>query len=1219
MPRNIVGEIFLNVLPQDGGVNAGVQKIIQQANTTAGAKVPVAADTRQAEESVARLTGSVQDGLGGAFAQAAIQAAGFTAAILGTKAAVEGVIGKFSGLFDQLAQAQAGFSAILGSKQAGGALLDEIREFARVSPFVTQELVNYSQQLLGVGQSAESIVPLLKNTGDLIASVGGDTQNISRVLFTLTQIRSIGRLVGQDAIQLQSSLVPITKLLADFLGKTTQEIKKMQEQGSISADTVFAAINNAGSKVEGAMNNATRNIAGARAVLSDTVTILFQNSEALQEIFEDIFKGILSFSEALSDEDFLSTFNRVTEGIGGIYDALKPVFEGFSGAAATGAVSGLKIFASTLEALGGALNAIPEAGLKAIGVFFAALAALKAPLFLIQYVSSIRTLGTVISPQGLGRSVTSLTTNLKTQEVQMEQTALAAQKLGTRYEQMGLKAKTAATAAASAALIGGTVLSGSDSEGAKLLGGALTGAALGASVTGFNPAGIIAGAGIGFVTSFLTAANDEVEDKKEELAQIGDTMARRILSGFILSEPLGLSTQRGVDILFGSTGDIADVEQEIVALTGEAEKLHDTLALLLPPSGGDNSYATYYEGVAKQVEATDRKLAELKATQTALFEQPGIVEFLDSAAAKLAALNKIKPIDPALFDPTGGRRPGTDAITIASKQLAFVTGQAIPKTTAEIALWEEGLGKLGLTAADTGKTVEVLTIMLDTTLPSALRNTRTEMEATRLKMDEAGKAATEFFAPFKLELDTIKTATEQTKKLNDAFDAVAAQGSGAAEAQALTAELFASATSIFKLTQAAPGGDAIKAAAASTEFFTSAFVELRGILGGTEADFEDFLRTAGLWRQYQATAGTQAGFIGTLKELSTQTGVNEEELQHLLGLANDFDKTITLIVDADVTDAIAKLEQLQLILARGALPGGGPLSTGERERLEAQIAELEKTIDILKGGVRGVGGEVAGRTPAELAKLAQDQKDLFRQQREASLVIPRQQRELALQAERDAEAARKEAERLAEEAAREAEQRAREAEALAKTIESAGDTITNAIQSAADAIKSAADGWEASIRERTQFERALSAERLITNTGRQVADITELGTGIQSLLNRGLSQDAIDAIGIDNVADLRQVRKLLLSDPADLAQLSSLVAQRDDASEKIAERAAQEQTKNTMVTAIVEAARILGFEVSDATAVSIAAQFNVNQDTDAAQFGQQILDFLMASGQIART
>lgn len=1228
MTQNIVGEIYLNVLPKDGGVSQGVQRIIDNANNQA-ANIPVSADTEEAEQAVARLGATISEDVGGAWLNASAQAATFTVAVLGARRAIEGTVGQLAGIFDQLAQAQAGFTAILGSEQGGSKLLDEIREFARESPFVTQELVNYSQQLLGVGQAAESIVPLLRSTGDLIASVGGDTQNISRVLFTLTQIRSIGRLVGQDAIQLQSALIPITKLLADFLGVTTAEVKKLQEQGAISADTVFAAITNAGNKVEGAMANATRNISGARAVLSDTVEIMFQDAEVLRRVFDDIVEGILNFSEALGDPAIQTDISAIFDGLDRLYTTLQPVLEGLSSTASQVAISSLQILASTLEILAGALESIPTPILELVGRSLAVMVTLKAPLALLNYVTAIQRLAAVITPASLAQGFRNVTNEVAAQGRAAEVTEKSITKLTTGQQRL--------LNSASAAAVGVGLLTSSLGEGNEALatlGQTLTTAGIGAQLgSAFGAPGVVAGAGIGagfgLINSFVTSAREEQQARQAELEEIGKKAGEAFFTGFQLANPEGFTTTSVFDEFFAQTAEIdaqiggaeEDLQRVENLMEGFDFLLRDFLSSPTPTQRdalGAQSVEDILEGLSTVLDTGTRDLEEKKAEFDALFAEgtPG-GEAIENLRSRLAALSKESPgyveqIKAALEEAF----PGDNVIARGQRAQAelLLTGQAAVASSGEFDALSEALAGVdsSVTTILTGSIPE-LALAFSNEIPSALKETRDELTQTKTAFDEAKKAADEFYNPFQLRIDQIKQADEQSRNLSETLNRLI-QSQGKEGGTAFAENLLKNVEAITAANQAV-FDDQAKATAAGLSFANAQFDALQRQLRLTDDEFQNLLRSMGLLELFLSSQTAEDdGFVGTIVKLSNETGIAESKIRDLLDLSADLDRSSRITVSADVVQALAALDTLQDQV--GHLPEEARIAIAELERQIRQIIGLG-------GGVREAGPQfdLTGFdefAPPSRAGMSEVNRIVVANRKRAEEEAAR----LAEQQRREAERLAAEQERLREQALREQERLLREQEQerqrLNQAIESAGDTIANAIDQAANSIEQAAAAWTNSIRDRTQFERALSADRLIGNTQRQVADLEELNAGISALSQRGLSSDAQGALGIDNVADLRQVRRLLQADPAALQRLSGLVAQRDATAELLARRAQDEQTKNIIVAAIVQAADILGFEMSPERALQISAQFDITGGSSGEAIGQDILNILMNAGRISR-
>jgi tape measure domain-containing protein len=554
----IVGQVGVRVVPDGSGFSPALQKLLDQAaGQAANAGTAIGRSMSNASRQSDELGASIS-ALGSKFATAAVQAAGITASLFGVKAAVEGVIGKFSGMFDQLVQARKGFDSLIGSRQ-GGALIGEIQQFAKESPFVTQELVNYSQQLLGVGKSAESIVPLLKDTGNIIASVGGDTQNLGRVLYALTQIQTIGKLTGGDALQLQSSLIPITKLVADSLGKTTAEVKKMQEQGAISAEMVFDAIAKQGKNVEGAMDGAVNTISGAQAVLSDTIAIMKTSSPVLREIYDDMVKGIQLIAETLDSPEMQATITNILEGFGEVYEASKPVIASFAMFSEALGTSGLQVLGEVLGGIGTALNAIPTPVLTAFGAMLAGIVALKAPAMLLKYVENLRKLSSMFSVKGAGGLLDGLfgtkkgidatgdaaarsTSKLKgyataLNQIRRESGVSAAASVVTRSDVKGA-ARSAVTspyagyaALAGAGFLGSALSNSSNSATTQQVGAGLTGAASGAAIGALaGPWGAAAGAAVGAVVGWMNKEEELAKAHKKKMVEIGTETATEYIN-----------------------------------------------------------------------------------------------------------------------------------------------------------------------------------------------------------------------------------------------------------------------------------------------------------------------------------------------------------------------------------------------------------------------------------------------------------------------------------------------------------------------------------------------------------------------------------------------------------------------------------------------------------------------------------------------------------------
>lgn len=1264
--NNIVGEVGLKVSPVDPGFDAQLKRIIDRLERNAQFKV--GSDTAEAERAVSNLAGSIDNKLGGAWASAALQVGAFTAAINIAQGAANRLLGSFSGLFDQLAQARAGFSAILGTENAGNALLDDIREFARESPFVTQELVNYSQQLLGVGQSAESIVPLLRRTGDLISSVGGDTQNISRVLFTLTQIRSIGRLVGQDAIQLQSALIPITKLLADQLGVTTAEVKKLQEQGVITADQVFEAITSAGERVEGAMANATRNISGARSVLQDTIQIALQDSPELNRIFEDIVQGILSLANALSDPEVQSAIAGFFRGVGDLYEGLRPLIAALAETGGESALVGLRSFTVVLNVLADVLNAIPTPVLEVVAGTLATIAAVRAPLALINYVNQVQ----ILAGGLLGRFTAQTTGAAAAQgqlALQLERTIRAT--LAANFANATGVGRLAAVGAAAAAaadkykgLIGaatafaGIQLQQQQNQGAQIAGSALTGAGIGFSLGGGY--GAAAGAAIGAVVGVLNSAAKKAEEEAKRLKEHAVEVAAEFFREF--------------DRQFANLGESGAAE----ALVAEAASIDNVV---------DN-----YESVINQYKAQKKELEEAIDPDNINIHNPQNDDFINSTRKQIRELNEFidgaedsrkrfqAELDAFTSDPKFAdwsssiqtslatlSKNGIDELVRSMGEagrnpffVQLISGERLldpENIETDFNVLTTALDNAGISLNDlVNLPYEELVNKLTQVIPAAAAVAQKALDSFTAAVKRAGELQKLDFGVLEGELQAVSAALDASQGVNDAFsslfqfdkegavvglnsslEAVAAAGNSIVEnATAQYNQILQSA-----LANAVPEAEAVaQANAAANNVLSGQFDALRETLQLTDDEFRTLLETAGLWDFYVRGAAGSDAAAENFQEYANQLGISAERLAEIVKLQGDIDSLTQITVTADVAPAIVELEKINQILADPNNAMFVPDLISRRQQLEDIIAQGTSTI-------QPGSPNIAGLTPEEQLQLQQDASDrleaaLFEIGRTSSddyvnylKTRMSQEQELGEEwlelrrevvgieedianAQRQAE---EEAKRASEEAQREADRIAREQEqelnAWLSSVESATGSLESAIQGAADAIEAAAANWVSSIKERTQYEQAVSAQAATRNAQRQITDLTEVTSGLANLRARGVSDGVLQALGIDGITDVRQIRRLVGSSDTDLAALSAAVGERDRLAQTLAQSQEDARQKKNITEAIVDAAKTLGLDVSKEQAASISNQFTITAGTSAEDIALQILSVL-TSGRISR-
>lgn len=142
------------------------------------------------------------------------------------------------GLSATAEQSNIAFNTILKDGEKTKALLKELDEFSVKTPFTPAEVRKAGKALLQFRSSAKEIPGILQLIGDAAAGGGG---NFLEIVQIFNKVKSQTKLTEETFQQLAERGVNVRVELADMLGKTTDEITKMQSKGQISFDMVVQA------------------------------------------------------------------------------------------------------------------------------------------------------------------------------------------------------------------------------------------------------------------------------------------------------------------------------------------------------------------------------------------------------------------------------------------------------------------------------------------------------------------------------------------------------------------------------------------------------------------------------------------------------------------------------------------------------------------------------------------------------------------------------------------------------------------------------------------------------------------------------------------------------------------------------------------------------------------------------------------------------------------
>lgn len=241
---------------------------------------------------ISNVRSSISQGIGMALGQI-----GFNSVIDGTKRLVMGMIDANAQWEDFNSQ----FEVMLGSADRAKSLMAEIQDMAKFTPFETTDLADATKTLLAFGSTQEEIMPTLKMLGDVAM---GNKQKFGSLTLAFGQMKSAGRLMGQDLLQMINAGFNPLQIISEKTGISMGELKKQMEQGAISSRMVEDAFRTAtteGGRFFGGMEKGSQTFNGLKSTLQDAVAILMREIGA--PFFEKAKKGLIKVIDYVSSDE----------------------------------------------------------------------------------------------------------------------------------------------------------------------------------------------------------------------------------------------------------------------------------------------------------------------------------------------------------------------------------------------------------------------------------------------------------------------------------------------------------------------------------------------------------------------------------------------------------------------------------------------------------------------------------------------------------------------------------------------------------------------------------------------------------------------------------------------------------------------------------------------------------------------------------------------------
>ena len=256
---------------------------------------------------------------------------------------VAGVVTKFAGIFKtaiaeafKFEKAVSDFRVLLKSVDAAKEHIADLRRFASSTPLTFGDLSQASKLLLSFGASVEDVIPSLRMIGDIAL---GDSQKFQGLALVFAQVKSAGKLMGQDLLQMiNQGFNPLT-VIAQQTGKSVSELKDLMAEGAISFEMVAEAMRVATSECglfHGAMEEASKTGEGLVSTMQDKWTDAVRTfGEAftdtakggLQELIDKLTQLVEDGTVEVWADKVVGALGKVVDGVSACAKALDAVYK----------------------------------------------------------------------------------------------------------------------------------------------------------------------------------------------------------------------------------------------------------------------------------------------------------------------------------------------------------------------------------------------------------------------------------------------------------------------------------------------------------------------------------------------------------------------------------------------------------------------------------------------------------------------------------------------------------------------------------------------------------------------------------------------------------------------------------------------------------------------------------------------------------------------------
>ena len=254
----------------------------------------------------------------------------------------------------QIEKYTTGFTNMLGSAEAANEAMKAIQEDAARTPFDVASLTQANQLLISAGENAGYSRKVIMALGDAVSAAGGGNAELSRMAANLQQIANVGKASAIDIKQFAYAGINIYQVLANYTGKSVQDVQNMTVSYDLLSEALIAA-SEEGGRYYNAMDTQSQTMNGRVSTLKDNVSQLAglmtgDLSNGIGMVISNLNDMTVAAQEAYKTDGWTGLIGEIT-GLSGVIDKAKSSLVGLKAVADSFRKGEISLFSGDWDAV----------------------------------------------------------------------------------------------------------------------------------------------------------------------------------------------------------------------------------------------------------------------------------------------------------------------------------------------------------------------------------------------------------------------------------------------------------------------------------------------------------------------------------------------------------------------------------------------------------------------------------------------------------------------------------------------------------------------------------------------------------------------------------------------------------------------------------------------------------------------------------------------------